>query len=333
MQDWLAWCDDRPAVQNALQAVHRRASPSNPCSVGGVSLRSPLILAAGLVKGKGFATEEEALAAVERGENIISGWRTMPHLSDAVELGSFTRYPRLGNTGQVIWRDAPSRSTQNRIGLKNPGAQAAACFLGGHRPAAPFGINLAVSPGVSELDQEESELAESLAFFLQADLRPDWVTLNLSCPNTEDDPSGHQTDHKTRVLCRRLISQLGEIPLWVKISPKLATEQYHQLMRVFAEEGVKAVIATNTLAQPSPDDPNVMAGVGGGRLHDYALQAVEALNDAKQQHGYPVDIVGCGGAVDAASYRAFRARGVAAVQYWSALVYQGPLAHAILQQS
>ncbi len=99
-----------------------------------MTLPHPLIVAAGLVKGDGFASEAEALAAVARGRNIMPGWRSLPALVGAVEFGSFTRWPRLGNPGCVVWRDMATRSMQNRVGLRNPGATAAAAFLGARRP-------------------------------------------------------------------------------------------------------------------------------------------------------------------------------------------------------
>src|SRR5690606_3042156 len=116
---WLRWCDDHPAVQPALKNMHRLSFARSPVKVGRVDLPFPAILAAGFVKGTGFATEDEALQAVESGENIIPGWRTMPNLVGAVEFGSFTRYPRLGNPGTVIWREVGTKSTQNRVGLRN----------------------------------------------------------------------------------------------------------------------------------------------------------------------------------------------------------------------
>lgn len=326
----LGRADQRDWVQATAQALYRRMAPTEAIHVGGVTLDFPLILAAGFVKGQGYATEDEALFAVALDENIIPGWRTMPNIVGAVEFGSFTRYPRLGNAGQVIWRDAATRSTQNRVGLKNPGARAASLFLAKHPPKKPFGINLAVSPQVTDPDQEESELVESLQLFLAAGVSPDWFTLNLSCPNTEDDPRGHQTEEKTRRLCRALLKHLDAIPLWVKISPCLSGEQYAKLIGAFAAEGVRAVIATNTLPQPTPTDTQVMGGVGGGRLHTVALDATRQLMTTRREQGYPVDVIGCGGVLDAPSYQDFRDLGVQAVQYWSALVYQGLWAYAVI---
>ena len=171
----------------------------------------------------------------------------------------------------------------------------------------------------------------ALDLFLERDLRPAWLTLNLSCPNTEDDPGGHQTEARTRDLCRAVIERLGAIPLWVKLGPTLADEQYRVLLRVFHETGVRAIVATNTLPEPSPPAPDVLAGIGGGRLHTRALEVAALLLDDRARHGYTVDVIGGGGVLDGATLDDFRRLGIPALQYWSALIYRGPLAAAVIE--
>lgn len=312
--------------------------PKTAINLGGVRLSQRLILAAGLVKGDGFGDEADALSAVtEERRNIIPGWRVLPALLGPVEFGSFTRHPRLGNPGIVIWRDAAARSTQNRVGLRNPGARAAARFLADRRGQLPteFGINIAVTPGLDDINQQERDVVESIEFFLDSNVIPNWFTLNLSCPNTEDDPQGHQLEAETRQLCGAIIAALQArsltVPLWVKISPSLTAEQYQLLVQIFGEVGVRAIVATNTLAQPSPADPSLPAGVGGGILFDETLTAVRHLRAAIQRTQTNLDIIACGGILDGASFRQYLDLGVKAGQYWSALVYRGPFAAAIIE--
>jgi dihydroorotate dehydrogenase len=330
----LARADHNPMLYTAAKIVHDLTHNTQSVHVGGVDLPQPLILAAGMVKGHGFINAEAALRTVRAGYNIIPGWRSLPALVGPVEFGSFTRYPRLGNTGTVIWRDAETQSTQNRVGLKNPGAAAAAAFLFRQRDKLPgtFGINIAVSPGISDPQQETQHVRESLQAFLCRGIVPSWFTLNISCPNTEDDPSGNQTGDKTRRLCSvalETITQQGvQVPLWVKVGPGLAASQYRTLLRALADTGTQAVIATNTLPRPTPDDQAQIAGVGGGRLHMDALAAASILQSETTKRGYDVDVIGCGGVLDGISYNRYKRIGVQAVQYWSALVYRGPLAAA-----
>ncbi len=330
---WLSRGDSRSLISRLARFTHRRSFETKPVTVGGVTLPHPFILAAGFVKGHGFEDETRALQAVQNGENIIPGWKVMPQLVGLVEFGSFTRHPRLGNSGTVMWRDKATQSTQNRVGLKNAGVIASAEFLCQQWNELPpqFGINIALSPGVDDLDQNVRDVRESLNAFLERGVIPTWFTLNISCPNTDDDPSGNQTATLTHRLCEVAIQQIGDIPLWVKISPDLAKEQVAILVRVFAETGVRAVVATNTLAQLTPDNPELQGGVGGGKLYAEALKTVQWIQEEKSEHRYTVDVIGCGGVLDKASYHAYRQLGVEVVQYWSAMVYRGPLAGALIE--
>ncbi len=335
----VASLDNQSLIQQALTLLHQSTFPQQPVTIGRVNLPHPLILAAGFVKGMGFESEAEALSAVRNGVNIIQGWRTMPSLVGAVEFGSYTRHPRMGNSGTVIWRDAETRSTQNRIGLKNPGAVAAAAFLYQRRDLLPavFGINIAPSPASDSLDANKQDVSEAISAFISRGVRPSWFTLNISCPNTEDDPSAHQTTLEAYELSSIALETLqregaGQIPLWVKISPDLSAEQYQALVRTFSEVGVQAIISTNTLAQPTPENAEIVAGVGGGRLHPYTLTAIRQLKQAKDALNSPLDIIACGGIQDPYSYHNALKQGAVGAQYLSALIFDGPLAPATILQ-
>lgn len=334
--DTLAKTDDSDFACFIASMVHNLSFRQKQMIAGGVNLAHPFILAAGFVKGYGFETEQEALEAVENGVNIMPGWKSMPRLVGLVEFGSFTRQPRMGNSGTVMWRDVPTQSTQNRIGLKNPGVEAAASFLLKHVIDLPhiFGINIAVSPGVDN-EQAVTDVHESFNAFLKRGIVPNWFTLNVSCPNTEDDPTGNQTEALTRALCEVALKTVADAgyatPLWVKLGPDLSESQYKLLLKLFAELGVKAIVATNTLGQPTPDDASIQAGVGGGKLFHHALNTAKLLRYETQQNNYDVDIIGCGGVMDGDSYLDYKANGIFVVQYWSALVFRGPLAAGIIE--
>lgn len=321
-------------VVGLAQALSETALPARPIDVGGVHLPYPTILAAGLVKGDGFATEEEALAAVRAGRDIIPGWRSAAALAGPVELGSYTRYPRLGNSGRVLWRDSAAGWMQNRVGLRNPGARAAAAYLARHASDLPptWGLNLAASPGVDDTIQSRDEMVEAAAIFGDAfaglEAGPSWVTLNLSCPNTEDDPRGVQSADLARALCGALTAVV-DVPLWVKIGPDLSDAQLTELVAAFGETGVRAVVATNTLAQPVPQGEGV-AGVSGTRLRPSALNTVSRLNRTIDVSGSPLDIVGGGGILNGGDLLAFQAAGARAAMLYTAMVLRGPLAAALI---
>jgi dihydroorotate dehydrogenase len=314
--------------------LNQATFPIRPTNVGGVALPHPVILAAGLVKGDGFSGEEDALAEARRGRDIVPGWRSVPALVGAVEFGSFTRQPRLGNRGCVVWRDDGARSMQNRIGLRNPGAAAAAAFLASVAPELPptWGVSLAASPGVEDLGRMEQEMTEAAGAFEQAfegrPHPPSWYTLNLSCPNTDDDPHGRQTEELARRLATAL-RQSVSAPVWAKVGPDLSDDQLAGLLSAFRASGIRAVVATNTVARPVPGQ-DVTAGLSGAPLRPLALRTVARLHAALTGLPDAPDIVACGGILAGADLRAFLDAGARAAMIYSAIVFRGPLAAALI---
>lgn len=326
--------DRIPPLVPLARLANRAAFPERPRQVGGVELPYPLIVAAGLVKGDGFAAEDEALEAVRAGRDIVPGWRLIPALVGPVEFGSYTCHPRLGNRGRVLWRDSDAGWMQNRVGLRNPGARAAAAHLARHAADLPplWGLNLAVSPGLEDLGRSRAEIIAAAGFFTEAfaglEAGPSWLTLNLSCPNTEDDPRGNQSADLAAELCGALVAAVP-MPVWVKIGPDLSDRQLAGLVSAFSETGVRAVVATNTWAQPVPHGEG-LAGVSGTRLRSLALDTVRRLGAQVKTSGANLDIVAGGGILCGADLLAFETAGAKAAMLYTALVLRGPLAGAII---
>lgn len=317
----LSWLDRHEWTHPCLALIHEVAFEPEPTRVGGVELREPYILAAGMVKGRGFdAGESGALRAVY--PRLIPGCRVLPLLAGAVEFGSFTRSPRSGNGGSVLWRDPMSRSIRNRVGLRNPGVLAAASFLAanGGLPEC-FGISIALTPELDGLSEQLDVLAASVRAFLNRDLRPSWFTLNLSCPNTEGDALYWHHAVRVDALCAAALKAAADIPVWVKVAPGLEADRYRVLAGVFRRRGIPAVIATNTLRKPED-----WGGASGDLLRDEALRAARIFVDEG------LDVIASGGVLDGASAEQYRQAGVKAYMYYSALVFRGLLAAALIQQ-
>lgn len=312
-------------------ARYRRRSDS-PVRIGRVSLGCPLILAAGLVKGEGFATQEAALRAVREGRNIMPGWRSVPALVGPVEMGSFTPRPRLGNAGQVLWRDTGGRNLLNRVGLRNPGAAAAAVFLAERSDALPdvYGISIASDPDQTDPSRRDADTAVAVRRFVEAGLRPSWITVNISCPNVPQGYAHAALPEEVARLCKAVRGELpGDTALWVKVGPDVGAGRYGPIAQAAVGGGAEAIVATNT-APGRISDTGIGVGVGGASLHPRALRVVEELMATRAESGTKWGIVGCGGVLDGAGYQAFRDRGAGAVQYWSALVFRGPTAPALI---
>ena len=104
-----------------------------------------------------------------------------------------------------------------------------------------------------------------------------------------------------------------------------------RIVAALGRAGVAAVVATNTLGEPTPDG-SATAGVSGSRLRPSALRTVSRLKRIIDAAGLPLDIVGGGGILVGADLRAFRAAGARAAMLYTALVLRGPLAPALILQ-
>lgn len=315
LKDALNYLDRHPAF---AEMVYRLAFDPFPVTVGGVRLPHPAILGAGVLKGRGFPNERDSCAALYREHSrFIPGARQLSTMLGAVEIGSFTYLPRIGKVN-ALWVSASGRMTENHIGLDNPGARAAAQFLHDRPRPACFGISLAADPRDTSLSTARHGISESIAVFQRQKVKPDWYTLNLSCPAYADKYRPFEQ--------RSLIAAAAEwlrgtdVPLWVKIAPNQSAVYYDQIVGFCVEQGVKAIIATNTLG-----------GKGGDSLRLYAQQGYAALRQSIARQGVKgIDLVACGGILTGDDWCAYQEQGARAFQYHSAVYHRGLLAAALI---
>lgn len=331
VHDLLARWDGKEKLQRLLRDLGCFLHPSAPVLAGGVSLPQPFILAAGWAKGDGYDNEVQALAAVLKDGNLLPGWRTLPHLAGPMEFGSYTRWPRHGNTGRTMWREPRTLSLGNRVGLRNPGIRAVASYLAMHKRDLPacFGINLALSPGLTEAHQMRTEVSEALVYLFDAGIRPSWLTLNVSCPSHDEDVALTQTEDAVRAILEAAREMApASLPLWIKVSPDLPASHCHLLLQLCTEYGVQAIVATNARQETGAE--GTTHGVSGGNLAQASREALTKLVTLKRIHGYPVDIIACGGILRGRDLAWLAWMQVPAWQYNTALIYRGPLAATLI---
>lgn len=309
LQDYLAPADQCSDLLRLCRGLGPLLLPQAPVRVGGIHLPQPFILAGGWIKGRGYASEIEALAQVARPDSFLPGWRTLPLLAGPVEFGSFNRWPRL----------APNASG-------NPGIRAATAYLSLHRSDLPstYGLNISPPPVPGDGEEMRQEITESLEIISAADLNPSWITLNLA--HIMMDPESTATVDGLMQTASRAMP--AATPLWFKVSPGLPASRYREILDLCDECNVKAIIATDVLFQYHPDGSP--AFVSGKALAPLARQAQIALASLKHIHGHDVDLVACGGIMAGRDLPALARMGIRAWQYHSALLHRGPLAGPLI---
>lgn len=287
--------------------------PSLAREVAGLRLASPIGLAAGLDK------DGEAVTFWPR---IGFGF---------VEVGTVTAHPQPGNPPPRLFRLPDEGALINRMGFNNHGSAALAERLralreAGRWPSVPIGANLGKSK-VTPLEEATQDYVTStrrLAGLV------DYFTLNVSSPNTPGLRTLQDRDALAELV--PAVLEHARAPVFLKLAPDLAEEAVAELVDLAIGLGISGIIATNTTIRRDvlARDPGEAGGLSGRPLWPIARsRIVTALHAASGR----VPIIGVGGIESAEQVSELLRAGCAAVQLYTALIYQGPGLPARLNRS
>ncbi|MEY4965198.1 MAG: hypothetical protein RL274_781 [Pseudomonadota bacterium] len=237
-----------------------------------------------------------------------------------VECGTVTPRPQAGNPRPRLFRLSEDQAVINRMGFNNGGMEAAARNLKARSGRGIVGINIGANK------DSEDRIADYAVCFAQLAPLADYVTVNVSSPNTPGLRGLQNKDELTRLLATLVEarSQHGFKPLLLKIAPDLDGHALDEIAGVVRVSGIEGLIVSNTtIARPVLNSPH--AGESGG-LSGKPLLAPSTLVLAQmhQRLGDAVTLVGVGGvACGEDAYAKLRA-GASLVQLYSALAFQGP---------
>jgi dihydroorotate dehydrogenase len=160
----------------------------------------------------------------------------------------------------------------------------------------------------------------------------DYVTINISSPNTEnlrDLQQETELEQLLDALERRragLSEQHGRrVPLAVKVAPDLDDGQVRAIARVITDHGIDGVIATNTTISREGVEgmkhADESGGLSGAPLKDRADQVLAAL---RAELPDAISLIGVGGITRGQDAVDKLELGAQAVQFYTGMVYRGP---------
>ena len=302
------------ALFGALPGPARPLAGRRRCAMG-IEFANPVGLAAGLDK------DALALAGLAR--------LGFGHL----EVGTVTPRPQAGEPPPRLFRLRRARALINRMGFNNAGAPALAVRLArararGWLACTPVGVSIGKNRQTPLEDAQRDYLACMDALHGAAD----YLSVNLSSPNTPGLRSLQETDRLRRLLAalKERQAQLAaggrrRIPLAVKLAPDLSEEAIAAIAEELLAFEVDGVIAGNaTLSRPSVvgmRHADEAGGLSGAPLAPLARRLVRGLHAVL---GERLPIIGCGGVLAAADAQALLNAGASLVQIYTGLVYRGP---------
>jgi dihydroorotate dehydrogenase len=293
---------------------------------GGVAPAAAPVGAGVEVMGLRFANRLGLAAGFDKNGLAVAGCARLGF--GFVEVGTVTPLAQPGRPLPRVFRLREQHALINRMGFPNEGAAALLPRLRGRHGGAVVGVNI----GKNAATPNEAALADYLACLRTVHEVADYVTVNISSPNTtglRDLQAGGQLAPLLEGVLRerdQLDARAGKrTPVVVKISPDESSESLQSMAAIFLRTGVDGVIATNTTVGRAGVEAHPHAREAGG-LSGLPLQqrSRQVVRELRGLLGGRVAIIGVGGIDSPAAALAMREAGADLVQLYTALVYQGP---------
>ena len=238
-----------------------------------------------------------------------------------VEVGTITPLKQYGNPKPRVFRLVEDEALINRLGFNNHGAEIVKDRIKRNKKLGLLGIN--IGPNKDTSDRLNDYLIGLKTFHEEAD----YITINISSPNTENLRNFHEGG-KLQDLLKSVITEKknlnSNIPIAVKVSPDISEDQVNQITEILLENEINVVIVSNTSDATRDKLSNIQRHQKGG----LSGKPIEEKSNILINKFYKllkgkIKIIGVGG-VDSgqAAYDKFIA-GADFVQLYTGMVFNG----------
>ena len=248
-----------------------------------------------------------------------------------LEIGTVTPKPQAGNPKPRMFRLTEHQAIINRMGFNNSGLDALINRVKHVRQSGidcPLGINI----GKNKLTSAADAVNDYLQCIAAAAPLADYITINLSSPNTPGLRDLQFGDELAALLAKvaQARTEFAEregkrVPLLVKIAPDMADADLLSVADQLIEQGIDGIIATNTTTDKRLVEDHrhgqQAGGLSGQVLFERSTEVVAKLADHIDGQ---IAIIGVGGIHSGEQAAAKIAAGADLVQIYSGLIYQGP---------
>ena len=192
-----------------------------------------------------------------------------------VEVGTITPKPQFGNPKPRVFRLEEDEALINRLGFNNSGSEQISQTIKENNKKGFLGIN--IGPNKDSKDRIEDYLICFRKFYNLAD----YITINISSPNTENLRDFHNQD-ELNSLIDKLKNEKKElnsnIPLAIKVSPDLNDDQINEVSKIIMEQEIGIIIVSNTTDKNRENLKNInkleKGGLSGKPIEKISNEAI-----------------------------------------------------------
>ena len=247
-----------------------------------------------------------------------------------VEVGTITPLKQYGNPKPRVFRLVEDEALINRLGFNNHGAKIIYDRIKSKDKSGLLGVN--IGPNKDSNDRLNDYLIGLKTFHEVAD----YVTVNISSPNTENLRNFHE-ENKLQELLKSILKEKNDlnsdIPVAVKISPDIDESQINLISEILLENKIDAIIISNT----SEASRDILIDIQRHQKGGLSGKPIETKSNILINKFYKllkgkIKIIGVGG-VDSgqAAYNKFIA-GADLIQLYTGMVFKGPNIAGIIKK-
>jgi dihydroorotate dehydrogenase len=239
-----------------------------------------------------------------------------------VEVGTITPLSQYGNPKPRVFRLVEDEALINRLGFNNHGAQNILDRIKRNSKTGTLGINIGPN---KDTENRLGDYLSGLRIFYEF---ADYITINISSPNTENLRNFHdqtRLDELLKEIKKEKINLNSKIPIVVKIAPDINDNEIEKISEVLINNEVEAVIISNTSNATREKLIDIQkhqkGGLSGKPIEDKSNLLINKFYKCIKNK---IKIIGVGG-VDSglSAYNKFLA-GADYIQLYTGMVYKGP---------
>ena len=247
-----------------------------------------------------------------------------------VEVGTITPLKQYGNPKPRVFRLVQDEALINRLGFNNHGADTVLRRIKSNKKLGLLGIN--IGPNKDSEDRMKDYLIGLKTFQGVAD----YITINISSPNTENLRNFHE-ENKLQDLLKSISKEKNilnsNVPILVKISPDINENEINIISEILLNNDVKGIIISNT----SDSSRDLLSDIQKHQKGGLSGKPIEKKSNILISKFYKllkgkIKIIGVGG-IDSgqAAYDKFLA-GADFIQLYTGMVFKGPNIACIIKK-
>ena len=239
-----------------------------------------------------------------------------------VEVGTVTPLKQYGNPKPRIFRLEEDEAIINRLGFNSSGANVIYSRIKSNIPNGLFGIN--IGPNKDTKNRIGDYLSCLRKFYDLAD----YLTINISSPNTENLRSFHnqnELDDLLSAIKEEKNKLKTKIPIIIKISPDIENSSIEKIAQLLLKYNVNGIIISNTTDRNRENLKNInkleKGGLSGKPLEEKSNLLINKFYKILKNK---IIIIGVGGVDSGTSVYEKIINGATLVQLYTGMIYKGP---------